>query len=204
GGGRLRSLNIEHISSGDLFREKIRQKSPLGKRVENAINTGEFVPDEMTLTIVRKWFFSRKPNMGFILDGFPRNLLQAVCFDEWLEARGEVLTACILLDIPEDVAVERISKRRICPVDGSLYHLRSKPPQREGQCDLCGASLEQRVDDTEETVRKRYELYNDVSAPVATHYRSQGLLLTIDANRILDDVLRTVMRDLTRVLPVIQ
>src|SRR5690625_1203205 len=104
---------------------------------------------------MRKWYFARKKSRGFLLDGFPRNLLQARTFDEWLEYRRETLDACVYLELSEADSLLRISQRRVCPKDGAVFHLTFSPPQQAGVCDHCGGALVQRSDDTEETVKRR-------------------------------------------------
>ncbi len=179
----LCSLNLEHVSSGDFFRAEVARKTPVGKAFEKALRAGEFVPDECTLQVMRKWFFGRRRGRGFLLDGFPRNLSQALVFDEWLEQRREPLGGCLFLDLPKEESVRRISGRRICPKDGTVYHLMFNPPKTEGRCDHCGGDLAQRDDDREETVLHRWSLYEKQTLPVVDHYRAQGMVLAFDASK---------------------
>lgn len=188
----LAGRNLEHVSSGAIFREEVRRRSAFGATFEKALSKGEFVPDEPTLGVMRKWFFARKGRKGILLDGFPRNLLQARVFDEWMETARKILTACVYLDISLDVAIRRISERRSCPVDGSIYHLTFQPPIKAGVCDLCGASLVQRPDDTPETVIRRWEIFERSTVPVLDHYRERALLYRIDGDRPLADVRKDV------------
>lgn len=189
---RLSSLNIEHLSSGHLFRREIEKRTPVGRAIEESMEHGELVPDELTLDLVRKWFRGRPPSRGFILDGFPRTLVQARCFDEWMEARNEVLTACVVLELPEEATVKRLSDRRICPKDGTAYHLLFNPPANGGVCDACGTELVQREDDKEAVVRRRYRLYRERTRPLLDHYRNQGLLREFSAEIRPDEVARQV------------
>lgn len=182
------SLNIEHVSSGAIFRREVEKGSPLGRAFEKSLKEGRFVPDEETLGLMRKWFFARKGQRGFILDGFPRNLLQAQVFDEWMETVRRPLTACVYLDISLEEAIRRISERRSCPVDGAVYHLTFHPPQKAGVCDRCGGAIIQRPDDTRETVVRRWEIFERITVPMLDHYRERGLLYRIDAARPLDEV----------------
>jgi adenylate kinase len=172
----LRALRIEHFSSGELFRQEIESRTPLGRSIEASMERGELVSDEETLRLVRQWFWSRPSSRGFLLDGFPRTLPQAVAFDEWLDARQESLTGCLLLELPEEETVQRLTGRRVCPQDGRVYHLESDPPVKEGVCEDCGAKLVRREDDEESVVRHRYELYRESSRPLIEHYHHQGLL----------------------------
>lgn len=192
----LRKLPAEHLSSGELFRQQIRAESTLGQRLQKELEGGSLVSDELTLEIMRKWFFSRPQRKGFLLDGFPRTLPQARAFDEWLEARGQMLDAAILLQLSEEEAVERIAHRRVCPKDGKVFHLRFNPPAREGICDLCGTPLEQREDDREPIVRERFRIYYRSTAPVISYYREQGLLMEISSQGHARDLAGQVMKDL--------
>ncbi len=146
---------------------------------------------------MRKWYFARKQNRGFLLDGFPRNLLQAEALDEWLETRRDTLGACLYLKIGRDEAIVRISQRRVCPKDGSVYHLAFHPPKVAGICDLCGGPLIQRSDDTEETVVRRWRLFEEHTYPLVSYYRSRGLLLQFDASRPADEVSGDVVKTLS-------
>lgn len=199
----LCSLQLNHVSSGELFRQQVRGQTTLGRRLEKSLADGYLVPDELTLELMRKWYFGRRIKDGFILDGFPRTLPQAMAFDDWLEARGEKLDAVIALDLSEDEAVRRISRRRVCPQDGEVYHLDFKPPQKEGICDLCGTSLVERSDDQPDVVRGRLQIYHRHTAPVIQHYREQGLLLEVvssgDATQVTDEIL-TRLSEITSVL----
>ncbi len=179
----LAARGVEHLSTGDLFRAEIERKTPLGGRIKTALDRGELAPDELTLGLMRKWFWGRPAGRGFVLDGFPRTLIQARCFDEWLEARNEVLSACVFLELGEEATVKRLSGRRICPWDGRVYHIEHRPPAIEETCDDCGGSLVRREDDAETVVRRRYRLYLKKSRPVAKYYRDQGLLRFYDADR---------------------
>lgn len=195
---RLCSLNVEHVSSGDFFRAEVARGTPLGSAFASALKKGEFVSDELTLAVMKKWFFARKTSSGFLLDGFPRNLLQAQVFSEWLEARRETLAACFYLDLQREDAILRISQRRVCPKDGMVYHLTFHPPQLKDRCDGCGGPLVQRTDDTEETVAHRWALFEKNTLPLVGYYRNQGLLRVVDASKAIDDVHAGVLSLLTR------
>ena len=190
---RLKALRVEHFSSGDYFRREIERRTPLGRSIEGAMERGELVSDEMTLQLLRQWFWGRPASRGFLLDGFPRTLVQAVNFDEWLDVRQETLTGCLLLELPEEATVERLTGRRVCPRDGRLYHLKSHPPANPGVCDDCGSELVRREDDEESVVRHRHELYLESSRPLIEHYRNQGLLWRFSAEGDPAEVARRVL-----------
>lgn len=190
---KLCSLNLDHVSSGNFFRAEVARGTPLGAAFADALKKGEFVSDDLTLAVMRKWYFGRKTSRNFLLDGFPRNILQAQALDEWMEARRESLAACLFLDLPLEEAVARISRRRVCPDDGMVYHLTFHPPQVEGRCDRCGSLLVQRSDDTEETVIRRWRLFEENTLPLVAYYRNQGLLHSVDASKPLEDVYADVL-----------
>lgn len=194
----LVSLNVEHVSSGQFFRREVASGSELGKTFERALEKGTFVSDEMTLAVMQKWFFSRKRNRGFLLDGFPRNLLQGKVFDEWLVQRRERLDAVLFLKLEIEDSVLRISQRRVCPVDGSVYHLTFNRPRVEGKCDQCGATLVQRSDDTEETVARRWKIFEENTLPLVAKYRTEGLLLEIDASQSIEKVYQETLTKLSQ------
>jgi adenylate kinase len=190
---KICSLNVEHVSSGEFFRTEVARKTALGAAIEKSLAKGEFVPDEPTLAVMRKWFFSRKGKKGFLLDGFPRNLLQAQVFEEWLESRRETLAGVVVLDLPMEEALRRITQRRTCPVDGSVYHLTNYPPLEAGRCDRCGGPLVQRSDDSEETVRHRWDLFERFTRPLADFYRERGLLFVFDATLSVEELEQRVL-----------
>lgn len=195
---QLCSLNIEHVSSGDFFRAEVGRGTALGARFAKALERGELIPDEPTLGVMRKWYFSRKGSRGFLLDGFPRNLLQARAFDEWMDTRRETLTACVYLELSCEEVIRRISGRRVCPNDGMVYHVTSQPPATQGVCDRCGTHLVQRPDDTEETVLHRWRLYEEHTLPVVSYYGEQGLVLTFDVARPLEDLQADLLSSLMK------
>ena len=179
-----------HISTGDLLREEVKRGTDLGKQAEEYMRKGELVPDDLVLKILVK-ALSGKGN--YILDGFPRNTPQA----KKLEEMGYHPERAILFSIPEEVAVERISYRRICPKCGKLYHLKFMPPKEDELCDTCKVKLIQRDDDKEEVVRRRYKVYLQATAPLIDYYRAKGILREIDATRSPDEIFDDLLRSLS-------
>lgn len=155
-------LGIPHISSGDIFRQHIRGKTELGLRVKSVIEGGQLVPDDLTWEVVKSALAEHE---GWILDGYPRTIPQA----ELLDADAAV-DRVLLLDVPDATSIERISGRRICPTCGRDYHIKFKPPKQEGICDEDGARLEQRSDDTPDSVQKRLAAYHEQTEPLIAHY----------------------------------
>ncbi|KAF4407779.1 MULTISPECIES: adenylate kinase [Streptomyces] len=194
-----KNLSIPHISTGDLFRANISQGTPLGKQAQEYMNAGELVPDEVTVGMAKDRMEKPDADEGFLLDGFPRNLSQAKALDEILAESGIALDGVLDLEVPEEEVVKRIAGRRTCRSDSShTFHVEYKRPKTEGVCDECGGELYQREDDSEETVRKRLEVYHRETEPIIDYYRSQGLVVTISALGKVGEVTERAMSALQR------
>src|SRR3989338_4908457 len=180
----VKICNLIHISSGDLFRENIKNNTPLGQRAKAYIDRGELVPDEITIGMVKDRLTKIKDNLtkpnaakGFILDGFPRTVPQA-------EALSKITNLNLVINFKADdeVIVSRLSGRIICRKCGRIYHLKNLPPKKKGICDLDGGEIYQRDDDKPEAVRKRLADYHAQSAPLIAYYKKKGLLKEIIVN----------------------
>ncbi|WNE98191.1 adenylate kinase [Streptomyces luomodiensis] len=175
-------LSIPHISTGDLFRANISQGTPLGKQAQEYMRAGQLVPDEVTIAMAEDRLNQPDAEQGFLLDGFPRNQFQAEALDTYLADHGVSLDAVLDLEVPESEVIKRIAGRRTCRNDSShTFHVEYKPPKTEGVCDTCGGELYQREDDSEETVRKRLEVYHRETEPIIDYYKAKGLVVTISA-----------------------
>ncbi|WP_327067377.1 adenylate kinase [Kitasatospora sp. NBC_01250] len=184
-----KTLSIPHISTGDLFRANISQKTPLGVEAKGYMDKGQLVPDEVTIGMAKDRLLQSDADSGFLLDGFPRNLAQAKALDEHLAEQGIALNGVLDLEVPEDEVVKRIAGRRLCRNEGShVFHVVYNPPAVEGVCDHCGGELYQRSDDTETAVRTRLEVYHTETEPIIDYYRQQGLVTTISALGKVDEV----------------
>ncbi|MBN1800623.1 MAG: adenylate kinase [Candidatus Lokiarchaeota archaeon] len=176
--------NIVHISTGDIFRENISKKTPLGLKAKGFTDKGELVPDELVIDMVRERMEREdvKEN-GFILDGFPRTLPQAQKLGEFASA-----DVVLLLDVPKDILLKRILGRYSCPNCGQIYNKWLNKPKKEDICDKCGKKMEitQRADDNEETVKRRIEVYEENSAPILKFYEDLGLLKRVDSINTLE------------------
>ncbi|KOG31301.1 adenylate kinase [Streptomyces resistomycificus] len=193
------NLSIPHISTGDLFRANISQKTELGKLAKSYMDRGELVPDEVTIAMAKDRMEKPDAVNGFLLDGFPRNVSQAEALDEMLQSEGMKLDAVLDLEVPEAEVVKRIAGRRICRNDSAhVFHVTYKQPAKEGVCDVCGGELYQRDDDSEETVRKRLEVYHTQTEPIIDYYKAQGLVVTISALGKVEDVTSRAMEALRR------
>jgi adenylate kinase len=161
------------------------------------MEAGNLVPDEVTVAMAKDRMLQDDADHGFLLDGFPRNVTQAVALDEMLKANGLELDAVLDLEVPEDEVVKRIAGRRICRNDSShVFHVTYTPPKRDGVCDQCGGELYQRDDDNEDTVRKRLEVYHQQTEPIIDYYKAQGLVTTISAMGKVAEVTQRAMEAL--------
>ncbi|OIJ99176.1 adenylate kinase [Streptomyces colonosanans] len=189
------NLSIPHISTGDLFRANISRQTELGKLAKSYMDAGNLVPDEVTIAMAKDRMEQPDAQGGFLLDGFPRNVQQAVALDEMLKAEGMKLDAILDLEVPEDEVVKRIAGRRVCRNDSAhVFHVSYKPAKQDGVCDICGGELYQRDDDSEETVRKRLEVYHTQTEPIIDYYKAQGLVVTISALGKVDEVTARAMQ----------
>jgi len=173
-------FGIPQVSTGDILRKAVKDGTELGKQAGPIMAAGKLVPDDLVVGIVRERLLQPDAGAGFILDGFPRTIPQAEKLEQALASFKKKLEAVISLEVPIETLVERISGRRSCPRDGSVYHIVQNPPRREGFCDLCGASLVQREDDKPEAVRTRMEAYAADTAPLKDFYARRGLLQVVD------------------------
>ncbi|MEU7424475.1 adenylate kinase [Streptomyces sp. NPDC048362] len=192
-------LAIPHISTGDLFRANISRQTELGKLAKSYMDAGNLVPDEVTIAMAKDRMEQPDAENGFLLDGFPRNVSQAQALDRLLESEGITLDAVLDLEVPEDEVVKRIAGRRICRNDSAhVFHVTYSPPKKEGVCDVCGGELYQRDDDSEDTVRKRLEVYHTQTEPIIDYYKSQGLVRTISSLGPVDEVTERALEALKR------
>ncbi|MFI2780834.1 adenylate kinase [Streptomyces sp. ALB3] len=192
-------LSIQHISTGDLFREHIDRGTELGQRAHTRIRVGLLVPDEVTIGVINDRLARPDTERGFLLDGFPRNLRQARALDGILASSRSRLDTVLDLRIPEAEVVRRIAGRRLCRRDREhIFHVDHSPPEVAGACDVCGGDLYQRDDDREATVHRRLEVYRSETEPVVDHYEAQGLVTAIPAlgpvQEVLDQALGAISR----------
>lgn len=166
--------NIPHISSGDIFRENIKNGTALGVKVKKYIENGELVPDDLTIDLVIDTL--NKCQSGFILDGFPRTSKQADGLDSALQKNNSKIDLVILVEAEENDLVDRLSGRRVCEKCGATYHTKNLPPKKDGVCDKCGNMLIQRKDDTKEVILDRLKTYNDQTKPLIDYYNKKNLI----------------------------
>ena len=181
-------LGIPHIATGDLFRAAIRAATPVGREAKSSIDAGQLVPDAVTIRMLEERLQLPDAADGAILDGFPRTGVQAAALDEFLGDLGTGVSAALLIDVPPEDLVERLSGRRVCEAAGHLFHVNLNPPRVPGICDVDGSPLIQRADDTPDTIRARLSGTLDDLSDVETHYRHTAALRIVDGRRPIRDV----------------
>jgi adenylate kinase len=191
-------LGLQHLSTGELLREAVRQRTPLGLQAQGYLDRGELVPDEVMSDLVARRLEEPDVHGGVILDGFPRTVAQAVHLDRELDRRGLRLDAVVNLAVAPEVLVERLSNRRVCPRCGMTYNLSANPPRQPGLCDNCGERLVRRSDDEPAVVRRRLEIYQTQTRPLEDYYRRQRHLVTVNGDQPPAAVMREVLRALSR------
>lgn len=173
-------FGIPQISTGDILRAAVKEGTPMGVKAKSCMDAGALVPDEVVVGIVRERLQNDDCAAGFILDGFPRTVAQADALKETLRELGKDLDSVVSLEVDTEALVERLTGRRTCRDCGKGYHVKFDPPRAAATCDACGGALMQRDDDQEETIRKRLEVYQQQTSPLAAYYRNEGLLTAID------------------------
>ena len=182
--------NINKISLGDILREEVKKNSPLGNTVKGYMERGVLVPDDVVAKVIEE-------NIGgesFILDGYPRNLNQAMYLDNILSKKNTALDVALYLDVDSQTIIKRLQMRRVCPKCGASYHLINMPPKKEGICDLCGVELVQRRDDNPQVIKERINVFLKESKPLLDFYRDKNILINIDARNDKDKVLNEIGR----------
>ena len=183
-----KELNLPHISSGDIFRENLKNQTELGIIAEGYMTRGELVPDDITISMIRDRLSREDCKPGCLLDGFPRTPAQAAALDDTLaEFRGKV-NAVPYIEVPQEVLIERLTGRWTCRDEGHIFHEKFNPPRLKGVCDYDGSQLYQRDDDTEETVKNRIHVYFKQTMPLIDYYRQVGLLLEVDGRQPIEKV----------------
>jgi adenylate kinase len=182
------TLEIPQVSTGDLFRENLRNETELGLLAKGYMERGELVPDEVTVGMVRERLSRPDAAKGAILDGFPRTIAQAEALGSLLTELGFKLAMAPYIKVPEDVLLARLAGRWTCRGCGAMYHEIFSPPQQAGVCDKCGGELYQRPDDTPETQKHRIEVYFEQTAPLIDYYRKMGLLVEVDGRPGINEI----------------
>jgi adenylate kinase len=181
------NYSLSHLSSGDILRQERAQETELGQKAQQYMDSGGLVPDELIVEMM-VGAIEKTPQAGFVLDGFPRTVNQAVELDESLTQAAKKIDLVINLKIDDSVVLSRMTGRRSCPQCGAVYHIENLKPKAEGICDNDGAELIQRPDDTPEVVAKRVETYHQQTEPVSDYYSEKGDIYDIQADKDVDEV----------------
>jgi adenylate kinase len=184
----VEDFGLPYYATGDILRDAVKQESELGRKAKEFMNNGDLVPDDLIIEVILDRVDSDEAADGFVLDGFPRTVAQADALEKGLAGRDRHLTAALLIDVPDDEVIKRLSGRRICTKNQHVYHVDFNPPKNEGACDLDGSKLIQRDDDKPETVKKRLDVYHDQTEPLIKWYEDKGTLRRFDGRRSPDEV----------------
>lgn len=184
---------IPHISTGDIFRANIKNGTELGKEAKNYIDKGLLVPDELTVKILLDRVANKDCVNGYVLDGFPRTIPQALVLEEALAKTGDKIDFAINVDVPDENIIKRMGGRRACLKCGATYHIEHVPPKAEGICDACGEQLVLRDDDKEETVKNRLEVYHKQTQPLIDFYSEKGVLKVVDGTVDMMEVFASIV-----------
>lgn len=193
-----KEFDIAHISTGDMFREAIKNGTDLGKEAKKFMDEGALVPDEVTIGIVKERLQESDTKKGFMLDGFPRTVPQAEALENTLGSLGASLDAVVYINVPNEKLVERLTGRRVCKKCGATYHIAFNPSKDSDVCDVCSGVLYQRSDDTVETVENRLNVYLKNTQPLIEFYEKKGLLLEINGDQKVDEAFKEIQKALRR------
>lgn len=192
---------LPHISSGDIFRENIKNQTDLGKLAESYMTRGDLVPDDVTISMIRERLARPDCKEGALLDGYPRTPAQADALDAMLKDFAGKVDLVPYIKVAEDELVKRLSGRWVCRAHGHVYHEAYNPPKRPGVCDVDGSELYQRDDDKRETVQRRIRVYLEQTAPLVEHYRRQGVLTEVDGEQPIETVTAALLAALSTKVP---
>ena len=192
----LKEYDIPHISTGDMLRENVRNNTELGIEAKGYMEAGKLVPDSVIIGMVEKRLQEPDCQKGYLLDGFPRTVVQAEAFSEIAAKIGKPVECVVALEVGFDVLVERITGRRVCPKCGAIFHITNKPSKTEGVCDVCGSELVQRKDDTVEQLKVRMDEYEKSTKPVIDFYESRGVVAHFNAGQPVANVFAEIKETL--------
>lgn len=185
--------DLVHVSSGDLFRENLKQQTDLGKLAQTFMGRGELVPDDVTIAMVRERLGRHDCKNGALLDGFPRTPAQADALVEMLKDFNSTVNIVPYISVPAEILIERLSGRWTCRLNGHVFHEKFNPPSVSGICDLDGSELYQRDDDKAETVKNRIKVYTEQTSPLIDYYRKNGLLVEVDGTKPIEEVAKELL-----------
>lgn len=183
--------HLEHISTGDILREHIKNKTPIGKKIQDTIDSGNLVCDGLVIDIVREKISSPECAKGYILDGFPRTIKQAQELSKF-----ENIDMAVYVMVDDQVVIERLTGRWICPNCTQMYHIKNLPPKNHGLCDKCNTALIQREDDKAETVKDRLRIFHELTEPIIDYYGKQNKLLVVSGEGDINEITNTILKEL--------
>lgn len=184
--------SIPHISTGDIFRKNISENTPLGIEAKKYMDNGQLVPDEVTINMLKDRLQHDDCKNGYLLDGFPRTVHQAETLQEFLKDRDEKIDTALLIEVPMDFILERMTGRRVCPSCGASYHVKFNPTKIQSKCDVCGSDVIQRKDDVEETVKERLDVYQRQTQPLIDFYKDKDQLSVVDGTKAINEVFESI------------
>jgi len=186
----VEKLAIPQISTGDIFRAALKEGTPMGLKAKTYMDKGELVPDDVVIGVVEERLAKPDLDKGYMLDGFPRTLAQAKALDKILETQGKSISHAVLVDVPDEELVKRLSGRRTCKNSGcgAMFHVMFNPPKKDGICDVCGSELYQRDDDNETTIRERLGVYNSQTSPLIDYYNQKSLLRKVEGVGPIEEI----------------
>ena len=190
-------FDIPHISTGDIFRRNISEGTKLGKTAKRYMDAGQLVPDQLTLDLIADRLHQPDCANGYLLDGYPRTVVQAEFLEEMLADHQDHLDVALLIEVPREVIVERMTGRRVCPSCGASYHLKFNPPLKKDICDICGHQVMQRADDKAETVAERLDIYDEQTRPLIEFYGQRNILKSVDGTRAINQIFNDIVKVLS-------
>lgn len=192
----VEKYKVPHISTGDIFRENIKNNTPLGQKAQEYMNKGELVPDQLVVDIALDRLGKDDCKNGFLLDGFPRTVFQADALDKFLKDKIKGIDLVINIEVEDKMLIERLDARRVCPTCAATYNVIGMPPKKEGICDKCNDTLIQRKDDKKETVGNRIKVYHEQTSPLIDYYKEKGLIKDFDgmigADALFDEIVKAI------------
>ena len=193
----IEHFKIPQISTGDILRDNIKNQTPLGEEAKTFMNKGELVPDSLIMNMIKKRLNTDDCNNGYILDGFPRTIPQAEGLDKLLKDMKQKLNHVIVMDVPDNLIIERLSNRRSCKSCGQLYNLLFEPPSDINKCNKCNGELYQRTDDNPDTIQQRLSVYHDQTKPVIYHYETQKITKFINSTGTIEGIKKDIINNIT-------
>lgn len=185
-------FHLPHVSTGDMFRETAESGSELGVKLKEYMSAGVLVPDEVVIEVVKERLSKPDSEKGFLLDGFPRTVMQARALDKLLKEKNQKIDAVLSIHLSEEEVIERLSNRRVCSSCGANYNALTQPPQSNDRCDLCSGKVIMRDDDNPGTIKKRLKVYNDQTSPLIDYYSASGVLQKVDGSKPVEEVFKNL------------